>query len=201
VVEQAEVRIEGTKLRARGPLLITHWGISGPAVLELSAWGAREIAARDYHFTVYVNWLQAKENDVNEYLLQAQAKSPKKQLKNACPFDMPIRLWQHLVKKAGVAEESVWQNCSDRLRNKLVQVLVNDRYEVAGKTTYKEEFVTAGGVCLSQVDHRNMECKNIPGLFITGELLDVDGVTGGFNFQAAWTTAYLAGISAAKVEG
>jgi predicted Rossmann fold flavoprotein len=198
VVEQTEVRIEGTKLRAQGPLLITHWGISGPAVLQLSAWGAREIAASDYHFTVYVNWLQAKENQVNESLLHAQAQSPKKQLKNACPFDIPIRLWQHLLKKVGGAEESVWQNCSDRLRNKLVQVLVNDRYEVAGKTTYKEEFVTAGGVCLSEVDHRSMECKNIPGLFVTGELLDVDGITGGFNFQAAWTTAYLAGKSASK---
>jgi predicted Rossmann fold flavoprotein len=200
VVEQAEVRLEGTKLRGKGPLLITHWGLSGPAVLQLSAWGAREIAVRNYHFTVYVNWLQAKEIEVNERLLKTQEQYAKKHLKNACPFDIPIRLWQHLLKKAGMADECTWQNCSERLMNKLVQVLVNDRYEVSGKTTYKEEFVTAGGVCLSEVNYRTMECKHIPGLYVTGELLDVDGITGGFNFQAAWTTAYLAGRSAAELE-
>jgi predicted Rossmann fold flavoprotein len=198
VIEKTEVRLEGTKLRAQGPLLVTHWGLSGPAILKLSAWGAREIAERTYNFCVFVNWLQSKEEEVKKRWLHTAHSFPERQLKTTCPFDLPVRLWNYILKKASVHEETVWRQCSEKQMNKVIEVLLNDRFEVSGKTTYKEEFVTAGGICLSEINHRTMECKELPGLYVVGELLDVDGITGGFNFQAAWTTAYIAGISAAE---
>jgi len=200
VTEETTVRIEGSKLMGKGPLLITHWGMSGPAILQLSAWGARELQEEQYQFSILVNWLDhMKEDAVRVSLEQEKASFPDRRLVNQKPFGITNRLWCFLLAKSGVPEQLTWKELSGKTQNRLVNTLINDRYEVKGKTTFKEEFVTAGGVSLTEIDVRTMQSKKIPGLFFAGEVLDIDGITGGFNFQAAWTTGFIAGSSAAEI--
>ncbi len=194
VVEKAVVKVEGTKLVGKGPLLITHWGMSGPAILLLSAWGARVLNEKEYQFAVLVNWLDdQKEMDLQELMSTVITTQGGKMIGNLNPFPISNRLWHFLLQKCTLSLELRWQDLGSKSINKIINVLINDRYEVSGKTTFKEEFVTAGGVALKDVDIRTMESKIIPGLHFAGEVLDIDGITGGYNFQAAWTTGYIAG--------
>ena len=194
VADPVRARISGTDLESTGPLLITHWGMSGPAILKLSAWGARIAHDLQYHFTLQLNWLGGKnEEEIRSILRDHQGTSGRKMIANSDPFGLPDRLWRHLLAKAGIAPEARFAELAKKERNRLIDLLTNDRYAVKGKTTFKEEFVTAGGVALEKVDHRTMQSLIVPGLFFAGEVLDIDGITGGFNFQAAWTTGYIAG--------
>jgi predicted Rossmann fold flavoprotein len=196
VVEKATVKVEGTKLMGKGPLLLTHWGMSGPAVLQLSAWGARILAERSYNFAILVNWLDDQKEDALRAQFQKIIQEHEgKKVANINPFPMTSRLWNFLLQKSEIHPEMRWKDLGKKNINKLVNTLLNDRYEVSGKTTFKEEFVTAGGVALSDVDFKTMQSKKVPGMFFAGELLDIDGITGGFNFQAAWTTGFVAGKS------
>ncbi|HMN04110.1 MAG TPA: NAD(P)/FAD-dependent oxidoreductase [Flavobacteriales bacterium] len=192
VADPVRVRIIGTGLESTGPLLVTHWGMSGPAILRLSAWGARTVHGLGYRFTVQVHWLGgAGEEVVRTALLDGALQ--RRQAHNADPFGLPHRLWAFLLAKAGIPEGKVWAEVGKKERNRLVDLLTNDRYAVSGKTTFKEEFVTAGGVPLGEVDPLTMQSRLVPGLYFAGEVLDIDGITGGFNFQAAWTTGHIAG--------
>lgn len=194
VVDPARVRIIGADLVNTGPLLITHWGFSGPAVLKLSALGARAVHALGYDFTIQVNWLgTVNETDARKTLSDPEVTSPKKKAINVDPFRLPNRAWRFFLNKAGIDPECVWEQVLKKERNRLIDLLTNDRYHVKGKTTFKEEFVTAGGVDLAEVDPMTMASSVAPGIYFAGEVLDIDGITGGFNFQAAWTTGYLAG--------
>lgn len=194
VVEETTVKIEGTKLVAKGPLLVTHWGMSGPAILKLSAWGARILEEKNYQFSILVNWLNDKKpEEVFQVIEKVINDNRDKKVINYNPFPMTNRLWGFILEKSSINLDTKWKEIGKKSINKLVNSLCNDRYEVSGKTTFKEEFVTAGGVSLKDVNVQRMESKVIPGLFFAGEVLDIDGITGGFNFQAAWTTAYIAG--------
>lgn len=194
VVENATVRIQGTKLSHSGPVLITHWGMSGPAILKLSAWGARELAENNYNFNIQINWLSIKsDEDANEIIDKELPNMRKKKIMNACPFELPNRMWKFLLEKVGINPDSVWLELSKKNRNKLLNILLNDIYEVKGKTTFKEEFVTCGGIKLSDISFTSMESRVCKNLYFAGEVLDIDGITGGFNFQGAWTTGYIAG--------
>ena len=194
VAENALVNIQGTKLRAQGPLLITHWGMSGPAILKLSAFGARALRKMNYDFKVQVNWVGEVNNEVvMEQLLNLADEHPNKLLSNEKPFPLPERLWQYLLWRSGMPSKKVWGEMGRKVLNRLVNTLCNDISVVKGKTTFKEEFVTCGGVNLESVDIKTMESKVCKNLYFAGEILDIDGITGGYNFQAAWTTAYLAG--------
>jgi predicted Rossmann fold flavoprotein len=196
VVEKATVKVEGTKLMGKGPLLVTHWGMSGPAILQLSAWGARILAERNYEFAILVNWLdELKEDALRAQFQKIIQEHEGKKVANLNPFPMTSRLWNYLLQKSEIHPEMRWKDLGKKNINKLVNTLLNDRYEVSGKTTFKEEFVTAGGIALSDVDFKTMQSKKVPGMFFAGELLDIDGITGGFNFQAAWTTGFIAGKS------
>jgi predicted Rossmann fold flavoprotein len=192
-VEMATVKIEDTTIKTEGPLLITHWGMSGPAVLKASAWGARELAEKNYHFTALINWLgDRKEDELYEELIRSRSEFNAQLVVNGNPFPLVKRLWHFLVKKSGLDDMMRWADLSNKQMRKLAQILVNDRFEVKGKTTFKEEFVTCGGIKLSEIDFKTMESRKQKGLFFVGEVLDIDGVTGGFNFQSAWTTAWIA---------
>jgi predicted Rossmann fold flavoprotein len=194
VVENATVKVEGTKLIGDGSLLITHWGMSGPAILKLSAWGAMILNEKNYQFAILVNWLNdLKEDSLRNELQQVMRDQGGKMVSNLNPFAITHRLWHFLLEKAEVHSEIRWKDLGKKNINKLVNTLLNDRYEVSGKTTFKEEFVTAGGVSLNDVDFKKMESRKVPGIFFAGEVLDIDGITGGFNFQAAWTTGFIAG--------
>ena len=194
VVHNAIVRIQGTKLSHQGPVLITHWGMSGPAVLKLSAWGARELEQRGYGFTIQVNWVGLpNEAEVLETMEAVSNEARKKKMVNACPFDLPKNFWTYLLEKSGLDPDSPWMELGKKGRNRLANTMLNDTYTVKGKTTFKEEFVTCGGVMLGEVDFKTMQSRVVPGLYFAGEVLDVDGITGGFNFQAAWTTGFVAG--------
>ncbi|GAA4844515.1 NAD(P)/FAD-dependent oxidoreductase [Algivirga pacifica] len=196
-VPQARVKVIGSKLAAEGPLLITHWGMSGPAVLRLSAWGARELSDRQYHFQVAVSWVtDRKEEELRTYIQQVKQEMGNRKVVNKNPFQLPSRLWNHLLEKIELDAEARWNDLSKKSLNRLINTLLADEYEVKGKTTFKEEFVTCGGVSLQEINVKRMESKQLPGLFFAGEVLDIDGITGGFNFQAAWTTGYLAGTAA-----
>ena len=199
VVEPALVRVEKTKLEADGPLLITHWGMSGPAILKLSAFGARILAENNYDFAVLVNWLHTKkEDELRNELERVKETNADKKISNYNPFGLSSRLWEFLVEKSAISVDARWKEVTGKAFNKLVNTLLNDRYEVKGKTTFKEEFVTAGGIALDGVDFKTMESRHQPGLYFAGEVLDVDGVTGGFNFQAAWSTGWIAGRGVTK---
>ncbi|MEO8587920.1 MAG: NAD(P)/FAD-dependent oxidoreductase [Flavobacteriales bacterium] len=194
VADPARVRIIGTDLESTGPLLITHWGMSGPAILRLSAWGARIVHDLGYRFTVQVNWLGGLSEDaVRQHFVEEEEAMRRKHAENANVFALPKRLWTFLLAKAGVRPEDVWGDLPRKERNRLIDLLTNDRYAVQGKTTFKEEFVTAGGVSLEEVDPITMRSRRGPALYFAGEVLDIDGITGGFNFQAAWTTGFIAG--------
>lgn len=197
-VEKTNVGILGTKLQTQGALLFTHWGMSGPAILKLSAWGARILAEKDYQFQVQVKWLPDREENAFREELWKQRQTLIRQVENKNPFGFPQRLWSYFLEKAGIPEGKRWIDTSKKEINKLVEVLFKDTYRVSGKTTYKEEFVTCGGVSLHEVNPLTMESKVCNGLFFGGEVLDIDGITGGFNFQAAWTTGYIAGLHLGK---
>ena len=193
-VEPVELTVSGAKLRERGPLLVTHWGLSGPAVLRLSAWGARALHECDYQFPLLVNWLPAwnEETLAAEFQRRRQA-HPAKQLVNLPIAPLSARLWEQLVAASGVAPETRWAVLSRTAQRQLIQQLLRTEFPVTGKSLNKDEFVTCGGVRLNEVNFKTMGSKVCPGLFFAGEILDVDGITGGFNFQAAWTTGWLAG--------
>ena len=200
-VPKATVQVQGSKLQASGPLLITHWGLSGPAILRLSAWGARELATRKYQFTLRVNWLSLSLEFVREELDGLRREMQKKQLMANTQFGLPTRLWRSLVAGAGISEQLRWAELSNKGLNKLAEELVNGQYAVNGKSTFKEEFVTAGGVDLREIDFKTFQSKLFPGLFFAGEVLNIDAITGGFNFQAAWTGGWIAGEAMAEPAG
>lgn len=194
VVNPALTNIQGTKLEAEGPLLITHWGMSGPAILILSAFGARVLEEKNYDFTLQVNWVKIKnDQEVKEHLQDIVDQHPKKLISNFRPFNLPDRLWQFLIEKAKISPEKIWDELGNKGLNKLSTLLTNDNYHVKGKTTFKEEFVTCGGVSLESIDFKSMQSRAIPNLYFAGEVMDIDAITGGYNFQAAWTTAFIAG--------
>lgn len=196
-VPDSLIRLEGSKLSYSGPLLITHWGISGPAVLKLSAYGAQFLYENGYNTVALIRWKsEFTEENLRRDLLYFREKHPKKKIISNPMFQLPGRLWSYLVAHSGIGVEDVWQEASKKEINKLVENLFKFPLKVMGKTTFKEEFVTAGGVCLEEVNPDTMESSIVPGLFFAGEVLDIDGITGGFNFQAAWTTGYLAGKNA-----
>ena len=198
-VPDVQVKIAGSKLVQRGPLLITHWGLSGPVILRLSAWGARELAAGGYRFSILVNWLPDRtEQEVRDQLQQVRYDWAARKLGAANPFGLPQRLWDYLLATAGIAEGLRWADLPAREQNRLVGLLCAGGYSISGKTTFKEEFVTSGGVKLSEVDPGTCASKKVPGLFFAGEILDVDGITGGFNFQHAWTSGWIAADTIGK---
>ena len=192
-LENVSVKITGTKLLESGPLLITHWGLSGPAVLKLSAWGARELALKNYDFSILVNWLPVyNEISLKEKMQQLRFEIASQKIYNRNPFNLPARLWEYFLQCAGIAANIRWADLPAKEQNKLIKILCAQGFAVKGKTTFKEEFVTAGGIKLNEVDVNTMQSKIAAGLFFAGEILDVDGITGGFNFQHAWTSGWIA---------
>jgi len=194
VVEKTLVNIQGTKLKSDGPLLITHWGMSGPAILKLSAFGARILKEREYKFNVQVNWVnESNQNMVLDELNKIIKEHPNKILVNYRPFLLPVRLWHYLLSKTELDGNKKWCDLGKKGLNKVLNLLCNDIYQVNGKTTFKEEFVTCGGVSLDSINFSTMQSTEVPNLYFAGEVMDVDGITGGYNFQSAWTTAFIAG--------
>ncbi|GAB3642585.1 BaiN/RdsA family NAD(P)/FAD-dependent oxidoreductase [Spirosoma arcticum] len=194
-VPDASVYVVGTKQEQRGPLLLTHWGFSGPAVLRLSAWAARELADVDYRFTLRVNWVPTfNDNTLRAGLQDFRQQNGRKQVSSQNPFGLPSRLWQAMVQESGIADEQRWADLPAKPLNRLANRLTNSQFDVVGKSTFKDEFVTCGGVALGGLHPQTLESIIQPGLFFAGEVLDVDGITGGFNFQSAWTTGYVAGL-------
>jgi len=193
------VSAQGTRLRETGALLVTHWGLSGPAILRLSAWGARELHAADYRFTLAVNWAEPRRaEEARRELESDRAGHPKRKVSTANPFAIPARLWERLAAGAGVPAEATWASVSNEVLRALALQATASEFAVSGKSMNKEEFVTCGGVSLAEVDMASMESRLCPGLYLAGEVLDIDGVTGGFNFQAAWTTGWQAGQAMAS---
>jgi hypothetical protein len=196
------IKIAGSKLNETGAGLVTHWGLSGPAVLRVSAWGARELAQRDYQFQILVNWLAGEnENQVREKWQNLRKELASQKIKNRNPFNLPQRLWDYLLESAGINPEIRWADLPAKEQNRLINNLCSQELSVAGKTTFKEEFVTAGGVSLSEINPDTMESKIVPNLYFAGEVMDVDGITGGFNFQHAWTSGFIAARSIAGKVG
>lgn len=189
----ASVKVKDSKLKASGPLLITHWGMSGPGILRLSAWGARELAAKNYHFTLQVNWLNEVDfESALENLKELKEENAKKLILKFCPFDFPKRLWESLLTASAITAETKWADVSKKQLSELAQQLTNGQFQVNGKSTFKEEFVTAGGIDLKEVNFKTMESKLHQNLYFAGEILNIDAITGGFNFQNAWTGGFLA---------
>lgn len=198
-VEKASVKITGTKIEQEGPLLITHWGLSGPAVLKLSAWGARQLAKVNWQFSITINWLaDHTEQTLREEFSALRTGSAAQKITSKNSFGLPGRLWELLTLGSGVKEEMRWADLPAAIQNKLVKNICAYECSVKGKTTFKEEFVTAGGIKLGEVDANTMMSKKLPGLFFAGEVLDVDGITGGYNFQHAWTSGWKAAKSIAE---
>lgn len=196
VVTDVETMIPGTKLRAAGPLLITHWGLSGPAVLKLSSHAARYLAEQNCQTPLAVRWLSLSDQEISTLLYEQVATQPKKQLTTYNPFGLQQRLWAYLVEKAlEVRAQIRWAELNKKDVNRLVNVLLNDTYQIAGRAPFKDEFVTCGGISLKAINTSTLESKHVPHLYFAGEVLDIDGVTGGFNFQAAWTTSYTVATS------
>lgn len=194
-VEMARVKIEGSKLVEEGPVLLTHWGLSGPAVLRLSAWGARELEQKQYTFKVHLNWLpETNEQSLKETFIEMRRLHAAKKISNH-NVGLPNRLWQFLLEKSGINEDLRFADLPAKIENALIRNLVDFVVEVKGKTTFKEEFVTAGGINLSEVDPNTLMSRIVSNLFFAGEVLDVDGITGGFNFQHAWTSGWIAAKS------
>jgi predicted Rossmann fold flavoprotein len=194
VVEHTIVNIQGTKIKSQGPLLITHWGMSGPAILKLSSFGARILNEKTYDFNLRVNWVDEPNSDiVSEKLNQIVADHSNKQLTSIRPYSLSERLWLFLLDKVDLASNKKWGELGKKGLNKLNTVLTNDVYTVKGKSTFKEEYVTCGGVSLQSIDLNTMQSKVCKNLYFAGEVVDIDAITGGFNLQAAWTTGYIAG--------
>ena len=191
VVNEVTAFIPGTKMKATGPLLLTHWGMSGPAILKLSSYAARWLAEHEYRTTVSIRWTTMTEGEVQQRFQQVTVNEPQKQLTTFCPLPLPQRLWTYLLEKSiGDRSRIRWSELNKKDVNRLVNTLTNDTYRTSGRGTFKDEFVTCGGVALSSVNAQTLESKVVKNLYFAGEVLDIDGITGGFNFQAAWTTAY-----------
>ena len=203
VVEDVMTMIPGTKLRAEGPLLITHWGMSGPAILKLSSYGARILAENGYQMPLAVNWTNRRDTEVMTILDEMMIRNPQKQLTTVAPCGLPLRLWTYLVEKClGERSNGRWGSLNKKEQNRLANLLSGgDGYQIAGRAPFKDEFVTCGGVDLSAVNPSTLESRQVPNLYFAGEVLDIDGITGGFNFQAAWTTAYTVACAIAKSVG
>lgn len=190
-VPYAEVKIDAFKRKEFGPLLITHWGLSGPAILKLSAWGALDLASVDYKFSISINWISETIDEVFDQLKSLKSELGNKNIVSNAQFNLPKRLWESFVKYCDLDSTS-WANASNEKLKKLANELTEGKYSVNGKSTFKDEFVTAGGVDLKEIDFKSMSLKKHPNIFVVGEALNIDAITGGFNFQAAWTTSYLA---------
>ncbi|HTD65404.1 MAG TPA: NAD(P)/FAD-dependent oxidoreductase [Candidatus Limnocylindria bacterium] len=198
-VESAEVSVPGAGLRERGPLLVTHWGLSGPSILRLSAWGARALHERNYQFTLHVNWLPHLNAETLGSQLDSRRKAqPAKLIINAPVAPLSARLWEALVLASGIPRDTRWSALSRTAQHELTQQLLRSEFHVTGKSLNKDEFVTCGGVRLNEVDFKTMESRRCAGLYFAGEVLDIDGITGGFNFQSAWTTGWIAGGALAE---
>lgn len=196
LVVEASIGLAGTSFKAEGPLLITDWGLSGPATLKLSSYAARHLAQNGYKGTVSINWLNTQEDKVRELLQETASQNPQKQISTT--HLLQARLWSHLLGKAGLRPDIRWAELGSKGFNRLVAVLTADNYPVSGKSKFREEFVTAGGVALSNINPNTLECKQHPGLFFAGEVLDIDAITGGFNLQAAWSTGLVCAQSIVK---
>ncbi|MBE9030837.1 NAD(P)/FAD-dependent oxidoreductase [filamentous cyanobacterium LEGE 11480] len=197
---QVKLQIGKHKLEQTGPVLITHWGLSGPAVLKLSAWGARILHNAKYNAKLTINWLPKHNLEtLNKELLMVKGQLPRRVIATSCPVMIPKRLWESLTLTAGIASDLRWADLPKKSLNKLMLELIQGQYQITGKGVFKEEFVTCGGVPLKQVNFKTMESKICPGLYFAGEVLDIDGVTGGFNFQSAWTTGWLAGQAMSEI--
>ncbi len=201
VAENVSVKIMGTKLVQDGPLLITHWGMSGPAILKLSAWGARELALSNYQFAILINWVPAfNENTLREKMQQLRFTIATQKIINRNPFGLPGRLWEYLLQQSGINGDLRWADLPAAAQNKLIKNLCVQEFAVKGKTTFKEEFVTSGGINLNEINYNTLQSKIQSNLFFAGEVINVDGVTGGFNFQNAWTTGWIAAKAIAGLE-
>lgn len=199
-VERAIVKVAGAKLQEEGPLLITHWGMSGPVVLRTSAWGARELADRNYHFTILVNWIpNYTEQMLRDEWQEIRERSGAQKISNKNPFALPNRFWLYLLQVSEIDPDCRWSDLPAKQQNKLIKQLTAQEFVVQGKTTFKDEFVTAGGILLSEIDPQTMQSRKLPGLFFAGEVMDVDGITGGFNFQHAWTSGFIAAKAIAAI--
>jgi predicted Rossmann fold flavoprotein len=195
-VEKSKVKIQNSKLEEVGPLLITHWGLSGPAVLRLSAWGARELKIKNYELRIIINWLpDCNEENLRKRFQELRIENASQKVVNKNSFGLPSRLWEFLAEQSGIKKEWRWADLPSTEQNKFIKNLCSYECEVKGKTTFKEEFVTAGGIKLNEVDVNTMMSKKVSNLFFAGEVLDVDGITGGFNFQHAWTSGFVAAKS------
>jgi len=198
-VENVKVKIPEIKLEEHGPLLITHWGLSGPVVLRLSAWGARELAIRNWQFSILVNWLpEFNEEILREKFQQLRFDIASQKLANKNPFGLPSRLWEFLIDQSGINAETRWADLPVKDQNRLIKNLCVFVCNVNGKTSFKEEFVTAGGIRLDEIDSQTMMSKKLPNLYFAGEVMNVDAITGGYNFQHAWTSGFIAADSIAK---
>ena len=198
-VPSAKIDIQGSKHTASGPLLITHWGMSGPAVLKLSSLAARDLADKNYEFNLIVNWVSNEAPEqLQKFLSSLKNELGSKQIYMRSPFELPKRLWTFLLNKIVIPETFRWADLSKKQMNAIISMLSRDCYKIRGKTTFKEEFVTSGGVTLKDVDFRTMESRKCKGIYFAGEVLDIDAITGGFNFQAAWTTGFIAGMNIGK---
>jgi predicted Rossmann fold flavoprotein len=198
-VEKAKVKIQNSKLEEEGPILITHWGLSGPAVLRLSAWGARELKIKNYELRININWLpDYNEETLRKKMQELRNTNASQKIINKNSFGLPSRLWEFFAEQSGIKNEWRWADLPSTEQNKFIKNLCSYECEVNGKTTFKEEFVTAGGIKLNEVAANTMMSKKVPNLFFAGEVLDVDGITGGFNFQHAWTSGFVAAKSIAE---
>lgn len=191
VVDSVSLSIAGTAFRSEGTLLITDWGLSGPATLKLSSYAARYLSEHEYSAPLLVNWTGMTESGAREWISEAALSNPRRQLGGIHPSGLTARLWEHLLRRAGLKSEARWSDLAGRAVNRLAAVMTADQYRIIGRAAFKEEFVTCGGVSLSSVDLGTLECRSVPGLYCAGEVLDIDAVTGGFNLQAAWSCAYL----------
>ena len=196
LVVEASIGLQGTSFKAQGALLITDWGLSGPATLKLSSYAARHLAETGYKGTLSINWLCMNENDARELLQRTASENPQKQVSTT--HLLQSRLWDHLLRKAGLREDIRWAEVGSKGLNRLTAVLTADSYPLSGKSKFREEFVTCGGVALGNIDLSTLECKTHPGLYFAGEVLDIDAITGGFNLQAAWSTGYVCAQSIVK---
>ncbi len=201
-VPDAIVKVTGSRLSERGPVLITHWGLSGPAILRLSAWGARDFQQRDYRFSISIHWVAAlSESSIRQSILELRSGAGSQKVMQKNKFGLPQRLWEFQCQQSGINEHMRWADLPAREQNRLVKMLTNQEFQVEGKTTFREEFVTAGGIRLSEIEASTMQSKIVPGLFFAGEIIDVDGITGGFNFQHAWSGGFIAAKVIASQSG
>lgn len=199
-VEKAIIKIISTKFSQQDPLLITHWGLSGPAVLKLSAFAARELHKVNYDFKISVNWIpEYNEQSLREKFILLRDQIASQKIINRNPFLLPQRLWEYFLKQSSINENIRWADLPAKQQHILIKILCAQEFHVNGKTTFKEEFVTSGGIKLNEIDANTMQSKIVPNLFFAGEVMDVDGITGGFNFQHAWTSGWIAGKAIGEI--